>query len=228
MNVTAIKTRVFKEGESLLDFIVEHVPTFGNRSILAVTSKIVALAEGRTAALSEEESVIRSESEWQKETKYGSLTFKDDLYMWNAGIDSSNANGKIVLLPRDSYAAAQSLRSSILQNAKITEFGIVITVSRIMPLRSSVFVIALGYAGFKGLRDYRGKPDIFDRPLAYTQTDVADALATTAILEMGEGSEQQPLCLIEDAPVEFTDETNRAELIVPPEEDMYGPLFRMD
>ena len=95
-----------------------------------------------------------------------------------------------------------------------------------MPLRAGVVGVALGYAGFKGLRDYRGKKDISGRKLKFTQTDVADSLATAAVLAMGEGSERQPLAVITNAPVVFTDRVNKKELLIPLKDDMYAPLFR--
>ncbi|HEY4522684.1 MAG TPA: coenzyme F420-0:L-glutamate ligase [Candidatus Paceibacterota bacterium] len=226
MNIRVIKTRVFKEGEDLVAFIKKYVPKLKNGSVLVVTSKIVALAEGRTALPKNAAKIIRAESAWVKKTKYGKLTLKDGMYMWNAGIDESNANGKIVLLPKDSFASAKKLYASVLQKTAIRKFGVIITDSRIMPLRAGVVGVALGYAGFKGLRDYRGKKDIFGRKLKYTQTDMADALASAAIAVMGEGSERQPLCVIENAPVEFTVRTNKRELLVSPADDMYRPLFK--
>ena len=48
MNVQAVKTPIFREREDILDFIRKHIPKLKNGSVLAVTSKIVALAEGRT------------------------------------------------------------------------------------------------------------------------------------------------------------------------------------
>ena len=39
--------------------------------------------------------------------------------------------------------------------------------------------MSLGYAGFKGIKDYRGSPDIFGRKFKYSRTNVADGLATT-------------------------------------------------
>lgn len=48
MIITPIKTRIFKENESLISFIEEHVSVFREGDILVITSKIVALAEGRT------------------------------------------------------------------------------------------------------------------------------------------------------------------------------------
>ena len=226
MNIRPVKTRVFKEGEDLLAFIKKYVPKLKDGSVLVVTSKIVALADGRTASPKDAEKIIKAESEWVQKTKYGKITLKDGMYMWNAGIDSSNADGKIVLLPKDSFVSAQKIYSHILKNVRIKKCGVVITDSRIMPLRAGVVGVALGYAGFKGLRDYRGKKDIFGRRLKYTQTDIADSLASAAIVMMGEGSEQQPLCVIENAPVTFTTRTNRRELIVLPADDMYRPIFR--
>jgi coenzyme F420-0:L-glutamate ligase/coenzyme F420-1:gamma-L-glutamate ligase len=111
---------------------------------------------------------------------------------------------------------------------KLKKLGVIISDSRIMPLRAGVVGVALGYAGFKGLRDYRGKKDIYGKKLKYTQTDIADSLATSAIVLMGEGSEKQPLCIIEDAPVVFSARTNPRELIVRPQDDMYRPLFKFD
>ena len=228
MKVAPVRTRVFRENEDLAAFILRHVPKLKNGSVLAVTSKVVALAEGsvvRATSSRAKEAIIRAESEWQLQAKYGKLTFKDGLLMWNAGIDESNAKGNVVLLPKDSFKVAEQLRRKLKQLYKVKLMGVVITDSRVMPIRAGVVGVALGYAGFKGLRDYRGKTDIFGRKLKFTQTDVADSLATAAVLVMGEGKEQRPLCVIEDAPVEFSGKTNRKELIIAPKDDMYRPLF---
>ena len=230
MKVAPVRTRVFKEGEDIIAFAREYIPKLKNGSVLAVASKIVALAEGAVVQATNaraKEVIIRAESEWQLQAKYGKLTLKDGLLMWNAGIDESNARGNVILLPEDSFAVAKKIRSSLLQNYKIRKLGIIITDSRVMPLRAGVVGVALGYAGFKGLRDYRGEKDIFGRKLKYTQTDIADSLATAAVLVMGEGREQQPLCIIEDAPVVFAEKVNRSELVVAPKDDMYGPLLKI-
>ena len=58
-----------------------------------------------------------------------------------------------------------------------------------------------------------------------SKTDVADSLATSAVLCMGEGKEQQPLAIITDAPVVFTDKVKKSELIIDPKKDIYAPLF---
>lgn len=229
MNVHAIQTRVFKESENLIAFIAEHIPTLKNGLILVVTSKIVALSEGRTATAKnkkEKEKIIRAESEWAAESYPGWwLTLKDGTYVINAGIDDSNANGKIVLLPKDSFRAAEKIRAELRAHYKIKKLGVVITDSRVAPMRKGVFGMALGYAGFRGLRDYRGTPDIFGRILEVTEVGVADSLATSAALVMGEGRERQPLAVIENAPVEFCNSVDPKELRLAREGDIYGPLF---
>ncbi len=226
MKVTAVKTRIFVEGEDLGAFIAEYVPQLAEGSILAISSKVVALAEGRTAAVSEKETLIKSESSWAKQIlpKWW-LTVRQGIAIVNAGIDESNSSGKLVLLPVDCFASAHRVYSSILQNTRIRKFGVVITDSRVAPLRAGVTGVALGYAGFRGIRDYRGTPDIFGKTLEVTQTNVADSLATAATLVMGEGSEQQPLAIIEDAPVEFVDAVDPQEVLIDPTEDIYRDLF---
>lgn len=228
MIVTPVHTAVFKERDDLVAFIVQHVSKLEEGTVLAVTSKIVALSEGRTAPISEKERLIKEESEWSEKTKYVTATIKDGMLVASAGIDESNADGKLVLLPRDSYAAAAALRDELRKIYAIHSLGILLTDSRIMPMRAGVVGIATGYAGFKGSYDYRGQEDIFGRELKYTRKNIADALATAAVLVMGEGSERRPLAIVEDAPVEFVDKVDRSELVIPIDEDMYRPLFRRE
>ncbi|QQG37918.1 MAG: coenzyme F420-0:L-glutamate ligase [Candidatus Kaiserbacteria bacterium] len=231
MRVEPRKTRIFREGQDLIAFIEAHVPKLKDGSVLAVTSKIVALAEGRTVSKGkgfDKKKLVRAESEWAIESypKWW-LTVRDGAFLVNAGIDESNAAGKIVLLPKDSFAAAAKVRAALLKRYKIKRLGVIITDSHVAPLRNGVFGIALGYAGIKGIRDYRGTKDLFGRSLAVTQVNVPDALASAAALSMGEGAERQPLAIIEDAPVEFRDRTNKRELLIAPSKDIYRRVLRL-
>lgn len=232
MQVTPIKTRVFKEKENLISFILEHVEKLPEKSVLVVTSKIVALSEGRTREIDlslshhkMREKIIKEESEYMLRTKYTWLTIKDGMVMSSAGIDESNAAGKIVLLPKNSFKVAHFLRRELKKRYKVKNLGILITDSRLFPLRAGIVGAAIGYAGFKGVKDYRGTPDIFGRILKLSRTDVADSLATSAVLCMGEGKEQQPLALIKGASVVFTEKINKKELMMDPRADLYQPLF---
>jgi coenzyme F420-0:L-glutamate ligase len=230
MRVRAVQTSIFKEADDLFVFVRKHVPKLKDGSILAITSKIAALSEGRTAHVrnrGEKEELIRKESMWAIQTHLEWWwTEKDGALLVNAGIDASNADGKLVLLPKDSFKSAEKLRKELMRAYKVKKLGIVITDSRIAPMRAGVTGIAIGYAGFRGVRDYRGKPDIFGRKLKVTMTNIADSLATAAVLVMGEGGERQPLAIIEDAPIEFVAKVNRKEVQISTKDDMYAPLFR--
>jgi F420-0:gamma-glutamyl ligase len=228
MIVEPIKTRVFKEGENLFAFIIQYFKKLPEKSVVVVTSKIVALSEKRTViaknSLAREE-LIQKESDFALLTKHVWLTIKDGIVMASAGIDESNANGKLILLPKDSFKTAHLLRKKLQQKYKVKKLGVLITDSRTMPLRSGVSGVALGYAGFRGIKNYVGTPDIFGRKFKFSRTDVADSLATGAVLTMGEGNEQQPLAIIQKAPIEFCDKISKNELRINIDDDMYHPLF---
>lgn len=228
MKITPIKTKIFYENEDLLQFILKYVKKIPDKSVLVITSKVVALSEGRTVKYENEKQkikLIREESDFALKTRLVWLTMKDNMVMANAGIDESNADGKLILLPKDSFHSADFIRKELKKIFKIKKLGILITDSRIFPLRAGIVGVALGYAGFKGIRDYRKKNDIFGRALKFSRTDIADSLATSAVLCMGEGKEQQPLALITDSPVEFAEKIDKNELIMDPKKDLYLPLF---
>ena len=74
--------------------------------------------EGAVRAVSEprqKETLIRRESDAALKTKLAWLTVKSGMVMTNAGIDESNADGKLLLLPRDLYACAAQIRRALCQ-----------------------------------------------------------------------------------------------------------------
>ena len=231
MIVKPIRTEVFQECENLFSFIVKHIKSIPEKSILVITSKVVALSEGRTVVAKDERAkvkIIRKESDFAVPTKFVWLTLKDGMLMASAGIDESNANGKLILLPRDSYKTADEIRKKLKKYFGVKKIGIIITDSRTAPLRAGVTAVALGYAGFSGIKDYRGKPDIFGRRFHFSRVNVADSLATSAVFVMGEGNERYPLAIIEDieeASVRLREKVLRKEVIIGIEDDMYKPFF---
>lgn len=228
MNATAIHTQIFEEKSDLVAFIARFVPCVPENTILAVSSKVIALWKGCTVPYqnpAQKEELIKKHSQAALKTSLAWLTIKDGMIMTNAGIDESNAAGKLILLP-DCYACAQELRNALQKVWKVRHLGVVVTDSMILPLRAGVIAAAVGYAGFKGVKDLRGRPDIFGKKLQTTLVNVADSLATTAALMMGEADEQCPLCVIEDAPVVFTDEISRDEIKYPVQNDLYTPLLK--
>lgn len=231
MKIKAIKTRIFRDNEDLAVFILEYIKDIKENSVLVVTSKIVALSEGGVVeckSVREKVKLIKQESDFAIKTKYTWLTIKDGMVMANAGIDESNVPGKlgkIILLPKDSFKSAELLRKKIMYKFNLKNLGVLITDSRLMPLRTGVVGVALGYAGFQGIKNYIGKKDIFGRTLKISKTDIADSLATSAVVCMGEGNEQQPLAIIINAPIVFTNKINKKELVINPREDIYKPIL---
>lgn len=232
MKITPIKTRIFRENEDLISFIFKYVKKIPDKSVLVITSKIVALSEGRVVEykntrekIRQKIKLIKEESEFAFKTKHTWLTIKDGMVMASAGIDESNADGKIVLLPEDSFKSALVVRNKLRKKFGVKNLGVLITDSRLFPLRAGIVGVALGYSGFRGIKNYIGTKDIFGRILKMSRTDVADSLATSAVLCMGEGKELQPLALINNAPIVFTEKINKRELFIDPREDLYQPFF---
>lgn len=228
MIIKPIKTKLFQPREKLLPFLDKYLSQIKEGSVVVVTSKIVALSEGRFADKVDDNTkaeIIKQESEFVLQTKYVCLTIKDGIVMANAGVDESNANGKIIMLPKDSFESAKMIRNYLRKEHNIKNLGVIITDSRTHPLRSGITGVALGYAGFKGLKDYTKESDIFGRPFHFSRVDIADSLATSAVLCMGEGNEKCPLALITNAPIEFSNRINRNELKIDIEDDIYGPMF---
>ena len=234
MKIKAFKTQIFKEKDNLIKFVTKSISKVKEGDIIVITSKIVALSEGRVVVIKnqkERETLIKKESQFAMRTnfsvhkEYVWITIKDGMVLASAGIDESNANGKIILLPKNSFNSAVKIRKVLQKYYKVKNLGVLISDSRILPLRAGVVGVALGYAGFKGVRNYIKTPDIFGRLLEFSRTDVADSLATSAVLLMGEGNECQPLAIIQDAPVVFTDKLDKSELCIDPKDDLYQPLF---
>ncbi|KKQ04188.1 MAG: hypothetical protein US18_C0012G0016 [Parcubacteria group bacterium GW2011_GWB1_36_5] len=228
MEIKAIKTRIFRENENLLEFILQYVKKIPEKSILVVTSKIVALAEGRTVEYKNEKQkakIIKQESDFALKTKLVWLTIKDGMVMSSAGIDVSNADGRIILLPKNSFKTVSFIYKMLRKKFKIKNLGVLIADSKLFPLRAGIVGCAIGYAGFQGIKNYVGTKDIFGRIFKMSKTNIADSLATSAVLCMGEGREQQPLALITGAPIIFNNKINRKELMIDLKKDIYAPLF---
>lgn len=228
--VQPIKTRVFTAGESLADFILEYIPSLEEGDVIVVTSKIVSYAEHRLVELKSEEDrerYIKEESDIMVRTPYTWITLRDGMALSSAGVDESNANGKLLLLPKDPYASAQALWSDLKKRSNIANLGLIFTDSRTIPLRRGSIGVAIAHAGFHAVKSYVGKPDLFGRELHVSRANTADALAAAAVHTMGESNESTPLALIRGAAIDFTQERIGPEDIqVDIHDDVYGPLFQ--
>ncbi len=204
MNITTIKTdRVYPGKEILTDFLDRSITAMDDRSILVITSKIVALSEGRFISKTDEisEELLASETDYylpKESSLYGvPLTIRDNTFVARAGIDASNTDGVYSLLPVDSYAIAKTVRLYLADRFSLKNIGVIITDSHSTPLRRGVTGVAIGWSGLKAIKDYEHAADIFGHRFT-THSNIIDALAASAVLAMGEGNEQTPLALITD------------------------------
>ncbi|MFZ1626261.1 MAG: coenzyme F420-0:L-glutamate ligase [Candidatus Moraniibacteriota bacterium] len=236
MLVQPIQTDKVRPGEeSLTVFLDRSLSSMHEDSILAITSKIVALSEGSFISKGNglREEVVVAEADYylpKEESPYDiPLTIRDNAFVARAGIDGSNTDGVYSLLPVDSYRTARETRDYLMQRFMLKRIGVIITDSHSTPLRRGVTGIAIGWSGFVGLKEYKDTPDIFGHRFT-THTNIVDALATAAVLTMGEGAEQTPLATIADIPfVEFNAKSPTvAELaFFKPtlEDDLFAPLI---
>lgn len=235
MKIVPIKTeKVLPQSTTLTAFLDRSLKKFPENSILVITSKVVALCEGRVVPLQKiSESTLKQEADYylpKEKSRYNiPLTIKDHAFIARAGMDASNTGGYYSLLPKDSYATAKKVRSSLVKRFGVKNAGVIIVDSHSSPLRRGVTGVAIGWSGFEGLKGYEHVPDIFGHNFT-SHANQVDALATAASLTMGEGNEQTPLCLITDIPfVAFkASSPTQKELTYfkPPfKDDLFAPLL---
>lgn len=211
MHVQPIRTgKITGTTQTLEQILDATLAPMREGSILAITSKIVAICEGRVAPIEDnKEALIERESDLFlnriPSVKYPVyLTVKNSTIIANAGIDESNGNGFHILWPRDAQTTANDIRAYLKKRFSLKDIGVIVTDSKTTPLRWGTSGVALAHSGFKALKSYIDKPDVFGRPLTMTMGNIAEGLAAAAVVAMGEGSEQTPLAVIDDLPfVEF-------------------------
>ncbi len=226
MQIEIFKTRIYKEKEDLATFISSYIKSVPNKSIIVVSSKLIALWRGTLAPLKDKEKLIKQESQFYLKTALCYWTIKDNMVMTNAGIDESNVKGKLLLFPKDLYKCADDLRKELKKIYKVKNLGLIITDSMILPLRSGVINAAVAYSGFKGVQNNIGKKDIYGRKLKTTLVNAADSLATAAGFLMGEAAQKTPLALIQNAPIIWTEKSCKGEMKYPLKYDLYYPFLK--
>ncbi len=240
MHVHPIKTpTVYADDDlfALLSAAFTKTPPSEN-TVVAVTSKIVSLCEGRVLPnhddREEKEALVRREAELYTDpqsSKYRLLlTVKNQILAINAGIDESNADHQYVLFPKDPYHSAAKIWQWLRTTYRLQSVGVIITDSRTFPLKWGQIGTCLAFCGFSALNNKIGEKDIFGRELHMTQVNVAEALSVAAVLEMGEAAETQPLALISEVNmVQFQDHApspaELAQYAIAIEDDAYAPIL---
>lgn len=238
MTVRAIKTRKFLPPKDHLWDLLDCIKSLKEDSVVAVTSKVVSIGEGRCipfADSTKDELAIKEADRYIPRAKSpgGHIlhTIKNNMLIASSGVDESNGDKFFILWPKDPANSAKKIWQFLKNKFKLNYLGVIITDSRLVPLRRGVVGISIGYFGFKPLKDYRGKVDLFGREFKMETSNMPDSLATVAVLEMGEGSESQPIAIIEDIPdIEFIQREYKPKspddgFEIDEKEDMFYPFL---
>jgi F420-0:gamma-glutamyl ligase len=240
MIVRPVKTdKILPNSIPLFDFLDKYLDKVDEQTVVALTSKVVSLCEGRAVAAKDTDKERLSEQEAEyyfpaENSKYNHhFTIIHDTLLGMSGIDESNGDGYYILLPNDPQTTANNVRRYLRDKYKLKDLGVIITDSVSTPLRLGAVGAAIGYSGFRPVNDYRGQADLFGRPFKISQANVAAGLAAAAVLAMGEGAEQTPLAIIEDVPfVEFRGQDPSAEELktvnLSLEDDLFAPFLNID
>ena len=223
--------------DDIYKVIDESVKDVRDSDVLLITSKVLGIHQGRCVKISDSvdkdklivEEADKTITSYLKEAPKGYmiLTLKDNTLIPSSGIDESNANGYYVLWPREINKQAKEICEYLKKKFSIKKLAVIVTDSHTIPLRRGVMGISIGFYGLNPLKDYRGKPDIFGRPLKFTTSNIVDTLAAMGVLLMGEANEQVPMLIVRGVDfVEFTEKEN-PEFLIPMEEDLYAPLLKV-
>lgn len=237
MNVSPIKTHKITLKKGTTKILDQYVKELQEHSVVAIASKIISITEGRVVKIGsiDKDELIAQEAQYflpRKSNKWHvALTIARDTLVATAGIDESNGDGYYILWPKNPQKSANKIREYLVKRFKLKRVGVVITDSKTTPLRWGVSGFAIAHSGFAAIKDYIGKPDIFGRKLEYTKLNIADSLAASAVLAMGEGNEQTPIAVIDDPHnVVFQNRNPTAkelsDLQVTLDEDLYGAFLK--
>ena len=231
MQVIPIKTRILTPPQDdLLSVMDEYLVDVQEGDIIAISSKVVAIHEGRSVLMAEanKDDLVLTSADFIIPRPYWNtpLAVAHNAFLGAAGIDESNGGGHLVLLPEDPFVAAERYHKYLVTKFGLTNLGIIITDSHSTPFRYGAVGVALGWYGFRPMEDHRGRPDLFGRQIQYERSNLVDGLAAAATVVAGEVDECVPIVVLRDVPrVLYQAGNTRDELFVPYAEDTFRVLY---
>jgi coenzyme F420-0:L-glutamate ligase / coenzyme F420-1:gamma-L-glutamate ligase len=205
----------------ICDITENRGPVLRDGDVLVVAQKIVSKAEGRyvdLATVEPGERALALSHQVQKDPRLVEVILRDSrqvlrhkpnvlivehrlgFVLANAGVDQSNVDPHrgerpVLLLPEDPDRSAKLLHEG-LQTRLGMKIAVIINDSLGRAWRLGTVGVALGAAGLPALRDLRGQPDLYGRPLQVSETGFADEIAAAASLLMGQADEATPVVVV--------------------------------
>ncbi|MGP8330072.1 MAG: coenzyme F420-0:L-glutamate ligase [Methanosarcinaceae archaeon] len=206
---------MIKNGDDLAEIICKNTD-IQDHDIVVIASTIVSKSEGRTFTLEnvtpsrhaleiahkngEDSRFIQAVLDRSRECLVGSPILLVETLNGHvcikAGIDDSNVeNGLLLELPDDPDSSAKLIADDI---RKLTSkrVSVVITDTNGRSFKIGQTGVAIGVSHIKPIKDWCGEKDLFGKVLEITEEGVADEIAGTANLLMGEGDGGNPVVII--------------------------------
>jgi coenzyme F420-0:L-glutamate ligase len=249
MRLFPIKTQLIKKKDCIVDVLIKSMKKARilpkNGDILVVSSKVVALSEGRiinyknlkpsekAKSLAKKydlepgfvEVVLEEADKVFGGVKHAILTMKNNILIANAGVDRSNApKDHAILWSKNPSSSADKIRKEFKKRLNV-KIGVIISDSHCTPLRTGTTGFALATSGFDAIVDERGKSDLFGKKMRITQRAVSDSLASAAVLLMGETDWMIPAVLIRGVPIKLTNQPSKTSTYFPPNKCLFSSIY---
>ncbi len=234
-----------KPGDSLAEKILSALKQRKKRlrkgDILVVTHKVVSKAEGQMVARPRVKASARAQR-WARRHRLDARVVelalsqsrrvvrqrrgllitqtRHGFICANSGVDLSNVDGgqSAVVLPRDPDRSAAALHRALRRKLRLF-IPVIVTDSFGRPWREGLTQVAVGVAGMKVFRDFRGRRDPYGYRLRASLEAEADEIAGLGGLVGGKLS-RVPVCIVRGHPYQRGRGRAR-ELIRPPGRDLF-------
>jgi coenzyme F420-0:L-glutamate ligase/coenzyme F420-1:gamma-L-glutamate ligase len=239
---------LIQPGDDLAGLIIESMQdielTLADSDIVVIAQKVVSKAEGRFVRLAEVTPSIQAVELAEITGKPAAhvevilwdtaeiIRVKKDLLIVehrlgfisaNGGVDHSNVGPEkdvLLRLPTDPDASADAIRGRL---AELTGARppVLIIDSHGRPWRWGTVGVTIGLSGLAPVQDLRGVPDLFDKPLKYTDVGFTDQIAAAASLLMGQAAEGCPVVIGRGLSFTLDENARAADVLRPKELDLF-------
>lgn len=230
---------MIKEGDDIARLLIEKTQ-LKEHDIVVISSTIVSKSQGRIISLDNVkvtrkakkiaeinhndpgfvQAVLDESEEILLESPFLLVRMRNGSICVNAGIDRSNVEGSdnVLLLPEDPDKSALEIKETIFKHTG-KKVSVIITDTNGRAFRLGQTGAAIGIAGIKATRDWRGSKDLFGRVLEVKNEATVDEIAGFANILMGEGSGGTPIVIVRGLEL-YHESHGIKELLRPEEEDV--------
>ncbi len=231
MKVRTHSAGLVEIGSGSIADIVRAVPKLEDRSIVAVSSKALAVALGDVVELEKDtlEDLVRQHSEQYLADSSMLLSIVDGQFVENAGLDSLGKHQLYARLPNQPFRVACEIHQALKSSHGEKLFGVIITDSRSTMGRRGAIGYCVSHYGFDAVNAYSGT-GLYGGEYQLAASSIDQSLAAAANVAMGEGDEQTPVATISEVGfVQFHEEPLDPEeyrtSVMVSDQDVYAPLL---